>query len=393
MAQPAMYPGGKEPVTFGDVTGDARAEYFARYTSASLGKVKNLYMQWARLGNAMSPQCQQLNRLFSQCVDGNHIRVPEHLQKLEDPPNPGATVAPFILDVLHDAAAHFIKHMDNSTIEKSDDADILDTLMSRDKLAMSEFELLQLALRWCDQNGASILEYSHLLDFSILTDEQKIWLLGHLAPSPIVPSLVRNGLLQSELVSPTELQRLRLDHAGLHWKPVFRSSADRMGRFLPTVSYSLENFHKKLIILTVDDRLTLAIYVPKKVLKASETQVGSDVRVFAFPHSQGSQSSSYKAIPTKVNYRLFCDEQVFQLYERKRANTWIYLRQSHGDDSRYRNEKSMGEKRRLREQTIQDQTNFDCQASVNLGKIGKDVQQHIGRVQKAGVLGGVSNGF
>ncbi|RAQ99038.1 RNA-directed RNA polymerase like protein [Stemphylium lycopersici] len=371
MAQPAMYPGGKEPVTFGDVTGDARAEYFARYTSASLGKVKNLYMQWARLGNAMSPQCQQLNRLFSQCVDGNYIRVPEHLQKLEDPPNPGAIVAPFILDVLHDAAAHFIKHVENTTIENSDDADILDALLSREKLAMSEFELLQLVLRWCEQNGASVLGYSHLLDFSILTDEQKIWLLDHLPPSVIAPSL-----------------RFRLDHAGLHWKPVFRSSTDRMGRFLPTVSHSLEIFHKKLIILTVDDRLTLAIYVPKKVPKASETQVDTDVRVFVFPHTQSSQSLNYKVIPTKANYRLFCDEHIFQLYERKRANTWIFLRRSHGDDSRYRDEKSKGEKRRLREHTIQNKTNFECQASVNLGKIGKDVQQHVGRVQKAGVLEG-----
>ena len=89
MAQPAQYPGGKELVTFGQVTGDARAEYFARYTNASLGQVKNLYMKWARLGNAMRPECQQLNRLFSQCVDGNHIRIPENFKefkKLEDPP-------------------------------------------------------------------------------------------------------------------------------------------------------------------------------------------------------------------------------------------------------------------------------------------------------------------
>jgi hypothetical protein len=47
MAEPAQYPGGKELITFGEVTGDSRAEYFARYTNASLGRVKNLYMKWA----------------------------------------------------------------------------------------------------------------------------------------------------------------------------------------------------------------------------------------------------------------------------------------------------------------------------------------------------------
>lgn len=45
MAEPALYPSGKELITFGEVTGDSRAEYFARYTNISLGRVKNLYMK------------------------------------------------------------------------------------------------------------------------------------------------------------------------------------------------------------------------------------------------------------------------------------------------------------------------------------------------------------
>jgi hypothetical protein len=93
MVEPAKYPSGREFVTFGEVNGDSRAEYFARYMNASLGRTKNLYMKWARISNAMSPECQQLNRLFSQCVDGNFIRIPENLKeflKLEDPPEPSS---------------------------------------------------------------------------------------------------------------------------------------------------------------------------------------------------------------------------------------------------------------------------------------------------------------
>jgi len=324
MAEPAQYPGGKELVTFGEVTGDSRAEYFARYTNASLGKVKNLYMKWARLGNAMSPQCQQLNRLFSQCVDGNHIRVPENLKeftKLEDPDNPKLSVAPFILDVLHAASSEFIHRVANMHPGSSDDIDVMEVFLTRDKIAISEFELLQIVLRWCERSGNNVLEYSHLLDFSTLTDEQQIWFLSCLPPSATTPSLVRNGLLQSDLVTPEELRRFRLDQPRQHWKPVFRSSTDRMGSFLPTVSRVLETFHKKLILLTVDERLTFAIYVPKKIARASEVQVDDGVRIFALPHSQGPHSPNYKVLPTKVNYRLFCDDHVFQLYERKRANT------------------------------------------------------------------------
>ena len=393
MAEPAQYPGGKELVTFGEVTGDSRAEYFARYTNASLGKVKNLYMKWARLGNAMSPQCQQLNRLFSQCVDGNHIRVPENLKeftKLEDPDNPKLSVAPFILDVLHAASSEFIHRVANMHPGSSDDIDVMEVFLTRDKIAISEFELLQIVLRWCERSGNNVLEYSHLLDFSTLTDEQQIWFLSCLPPSATTPSLVRNGLLQSDLVTPEELRRFRLDQPRQHWKPVFRSSTDRMGSFLPTVSRVLETFHKKLILLTVDERLTFAIYVPKKIARASEVQVDDGVRIFALPHSQGPHSPNYKVLPTKVNYRLFCDDHVFQLYERKRANTWIFLRRPQGDDSLYRSEKNKGDRRRKRERTVQEGTNFDCKASIALDKVSRDIQKHIGRVQQNGVLAAVS---
>jgi hypothetical protein len=375
------------------VTGDSRAEYFARYTNASLGKVKNLYMKWARLGNAMSPQCQQLNRLFSQCVDGNHIRIPENLKELkalEDPLDPESTAAPFILDALHEASAKFIQGVSNMCPDDSDEADVMELLLTRDKIAMSEFELLQLVLRWCERTNRDVLEYSPFLNFSTLTDEQQIWFLCRLPPSATAPSLVRNGLLQSDVVTPEELHRFRLDMPRLHWKPLFKSSNDRMGRFLPTVSQALENFHKKLIMLTVDERLSFALYIPKKVARASEVQVDTDVRVFAFPHSQGPYSPNFKVLPTKVNYRLYCDEHIFQLYERQRSNTWIFLRRPHGDDALYRNETNQGDKRRLRQHTVQEGANFDCKASIALNKVSRDIQKHIGRVNQTGVLGAVS---
>jgi hypothetical protein len=390
MAEPAQYPGGKELITFGEVTGDSRAEYFARYTNASLGRVKNLYMKWARLGNAMSPQCQQLNRLFSQCVDGNHIRIPENLtafEKLQDPPEPRPSVASFILDVLHDTCAELIKKAGAIKPEEHDDPDIMDFLLSRDKLAMSEFELLQILLRWCDRHGKSLMEYQNLINFSALSDEQQIWLLSRLPASVTAPSLVRNGRMQSELISPHELHHFGLDHARLRWKTVFNSSVDRMGRFLPAACRALETFHKKLIVLNVNERMSVAVYIPHKIARASEVAVEANVRVFVFPHSQGSQSANYRVMATKVNYRLYCNDGVFQLYQGQRRNTWIFLRSPRGDDSLYRAMPSQG---RMREQTMSQKINHECKASIALDKISKDVQRHVGKVQGEGVQGAVS---
>jgi hypothetical protein len=338
----------------------------------------------------MSPQCQQLNRLFSQCVDGNPIRVP---QNLEDPPEPSPSSPPFILDVLHKASTTFIENTKISTPDASDlhDLEIMDLFLSRDKLAVSEFELLQMVLHWCDRNLVDIMSFSHFFDFSALSDEQQIWFLGRLPTTAAAPGIVRNGLLQSDLVTSDELRRFGLDHHRLHWKPVYKSSTDRMGRFLSTMCRSLELFHKKLIILQVDQRLSLAIYVPQKIQKASEVQVDTNVRVFALPHSQGSTSPDYRVLPTKKDYRLYCDEGVFQLYQLKRANTWIYLAKSQMNDESYRNEQNPGDRRRKKQQTIEAETNFDCRASVALDKIGRGIQKHVGKVNRAGILSAVSH--
>jgi hypothetical protein len=378
----------REPITFKPITDDDRAEYFARYTNASLGRVKNLYLKWARLKGPLSPECQQLNRLFSQCVDGNRIKVPPGL---EDPPEPQDSDEPFILDALHAASKQAIEAVAGQDFYHDDyPVDAMDLLLSRDKIAISEFELIQLAFRWCDRNGVDIMEFTQFFNFSALTDEQQTWLLNRLPPSKEFPSLVRNGLLQSQLVEPAELRQFKLDHPSLHWRPIFDSSTDRMGRFLSTACRSLELFHKKLIILRADERLTLAIYVPFKIAKASEVQVDASVRVFALPRSQGSESPGYRVMPTKANYRLYCDDSTFQLYELKRANTWIFLTRGPSNDSSYRNVKSQGDRRRQKQQTVEDGINFECRASVALQKISKGIQGHVGKMNRAGVLGAVS---
>ena len=136
-------------------------------------------------------------------------------------------------------------------------------------------------------------------------------------------------------------------------------------------------------------RSTVAVYIPQKLEKGQECQVGAAVRVFAFPRSQGSNSSRYRVVPTKVNYRLFCDDNVLQLYDGKRANTFIFLSEGPQNDSSYRQEKSSGDRRRQKQKTFEDGTNHACRASIALDKISKDVQRHVGRINRSGVVAAV----
>jgi hypothetical protein len=388
LSEPAQYPGAKEPVKFAEINDNDRLEYFARYTNASLGRVKNLYLDWARLKGPMSAECQELNRLFSTCVDGNRIKVPS---TLEDCPQLPPNAPPFILDTLHEAAKMFIKNRQGSS--QSCDGytfDAMELLLCRDDVVMSEFELVKLTHRWCLKNQADLADFLPLFDFNRLRVHEKAWTLSQLPPAAETPSMVMNGLLQSKLIGPAELRSFKLDHQGLRWKCIFDSTRDRLGTFLDVVSRTLELFHRKLIIIHVNDRFTVALYVPRKVEKHQECQVDNKVLLFAFPHSQGDETSQRRVVSTKMNYRLYCDGDVFQLYETRRQNTWVYIRRGASDESSYQAIKNTGDKRRERQKTLDSGLNHDCKVSIALQKFSKPLQRHVGLVNKDGILAAVS---
>jgi hypothetical protein len=336
----------------------------------------------------MSAECQELNRLFSTCVDGNRIKVPT---VLEDCPQLPPDAPPFILDTLHNAAEMFIKNRwggcqscDGYTF------DAMELLLCRDDVAMSEFELVKLTYRWCLKNKADLVDFLPLFDFNRLSVQEKAWMLSHLPPAAETPSLVMNALLQSNLIGPAELRSFKLDHQGLRWKRIFDSTRDRLGTFLDVVSRTLELFHRKLIVIHVNDRFTVAVYVPRKVEKRRECQVDNKLLLFAFPHSQGDETSQRRVVSTKMNYRLYCDADVFQLYETHRRNTWVYIGRGASDESSYQNIKNTGDRRRERQKTLDSGLNHDCKVSIALQKFSKPLQKHVGTVNKNGILAAVS---
>ncbi|KAI2642309.1 RNA dependent RNA polymerase-domain-containing protein [Xylaria nigripes] len=384
ISQPAEYPAAREPVNFKGITDDDRLEYFSQYFSGSLGRVKNLYLDWAKVKGPMAPECQELNRLFSQCVDGNSIKVP---QRLESVPKPAPKAAPFVIDVLHEAAEQLSK---NGILDATDligyDFDAIELLLNRDGIAISEFELVQLAFKWCRSNRTPFQDLVHFFDFNSLTAEEKAWTISQLPALPGVPSLVMNALCSSSLVSRQELSCFGLDHPRVRWKRIYDSSHDRMATFLEEAAWSLELFHRKLIILRVDERLTIAIYIPKKVERLQDCLVDDCVRLFAFPHSQGPQLQSRLCLPTKTNYRLCCGDNSFQLFEGRRSNTWIHIRHGGLNENSFRNITNKGDRRRQHQETLDTGLNFDFIVSVALDKFSRGLQRHIGKVNRNGVL-------
>ncbi|EGR51723.1 Hypothetical protein TRIREDRAFT_55637 [Trichoderma reesei QM6a] len=390
VSQAAHYPGVREPLRFSPITDEDRLVYFAKYTNVSLGRVKNLYLKWARATGAMSAECQELNRLFSQCVDGNRIKE-DHLKKFEKPPEPDAEAPPFVLDELHEAAKDIIIQQKRNMQNHMDDMDGytfdgLQLLLCREDVAISEPELIRMAVRWCRRTNTSFYELMHMFDLNSLKAEDKAWVLAQVPSYSDAPSLIYNALCSSSLLTEAELKHFHLNYPGLHWKRVYTSEQDRLATFLEAATRNLELFHKKMIVFRPDDRLTLAMYVPQKITPADDFKVGNQVRLFAFPHSQGRETQSRLSLPTKKEYRLYCDENRLQLFDGNVRNTWVFIGRGGSNDSSYRNATREQDRRKARQETLANGTNFDYRASIALDKFSRNLQTHIGRLQRQGIL-------
>ena len=332
----------------------------------------------------MSPECQELNYLFSRCVDGNRIKVPPYLENI---PKAETPVEEFILDLLHRAAEACIDKISKSVDLSELPAEAMELFLNRENLMFSEFELFQMTVAWCRRNRTPVTEYLDVFDYRQMSDEQKMWILGQVPSEEGTPGLVMNGLLQSSLLSDDELHSSRLDVQGARWKCIFDSSIDHLGRFMQATSKAMEIFYRKLIVIRVNSRLTVAMYIPKQANKYQEIVVDNSVRLLSFPHSQEVKSRIRQTMPTKMDYRLFFDNTSFQLYEKQRRNTWVFMTKPGQDDAPYKDIDDDGAKRRARQSTIESGMNSDVVASIALNKFSGNLAKHIGRVNRDPILG------
>ncbi|KAH1747972.1 hypothetical protein KXV52_004173 [Aspergillus fumigatus] len=384
VSEAAHYPPGREPLAVEEITVDHRIEYFARYTSISLGRTKKLFLAWAILKGAFSVECQEINRLHSLCVDGNRIKIPDRLMNV---PSPSKEVEDsFILNVLHREAEKesLQKLAARGAWNRYDSSEVVETILCQPRLC-SEFRLVVLAYDWCRKNGkGQLLELLPYFNISALTAEQRHWLLKELPPTTAYPGLVMNGLLSSDILEPQELAPFHLDYPGMRWKRIF-STADRLANLFEIFGKSFPQFHRKLLVLQIQERLSVAIYIPQPVEMEKEAQVGVGVRVFAFPHTQQQSNVRGRVHFTSAGYRLYYDHTTFQLYDRQRANTFIWAGQPGNDDSSYRRVKGFANRARERQKSVVAGVNHDCVISIALDRFSREVKTQIGQVKRDGV--------
>ncbi|KAJ7754189.1 RNA-directed RNA polymerase [Mycena maculata] len=327
------YPPNKEPVAK-SVTRTDLANHFASYNSAGLARVAALHARWVRgtPAGALSAECQELNALHSQSVDGAGIKIPE---RLAEPPAPPDGENAFIINKLASAAKDFTSKFaqsNPSTLSVPPDdpnagKQLLVRFLQSTQNSLSEFELFTLAFNWSRKLGMlrdEFLPYLAHIDFGALTSAQKysISTALDLKEEDEEYAFVWNSLIRSDILTPRDLYERSLNQP-FSLQRLYSSKANGLSTFFFYLRMATNEFTRKLLILKTDDRFAVGIFMRGELPWDEDPEVNENVVVCSFMDKTSSNFSSYR--PCTSGYRLHCSDTNFQLYDKNRANTFIFM--------------------------------------------------------------------
>ncbi|KAJ6509835.1 RNA-directed RNA polymerase [Mycena vulgaris] len=327
------YPSNREPIARA-VTRTDLANHFASYNSAGLARVAALHAKWIRgsPSGALSPECQELNALHSQSVDGAAIKIPE---RLTTPPAPPGGEDAFIINKLISAAREFADAFTQSnrstitvlSLDPTIGEQLLARLLQSAHNSLSEYELFTLALklsRKLHMTRDQFLLYLKYIDFGALTAAQK-YAISHaldLDDRYDEYPFVWNSLIRSDILTPRDLYERSLNQP-FSLQRLYSSKINGLGTFFFYLRMATTDFNRKLLILKTDDRFSVGVFMRGELPWDEEPEVNENVVVCSFMDKTSSNFSSYR--PCTSGYRLHCSDTNFQLYDKNRGNTFIFM--------------------------------------------------------------------
>lgn len=203
----------------------------------------------------MSPECQELNALHSQSVDGARVRIPERLRK------PPTVEGKYILDILAEAAEAFrirftaevARELDPAMTSPEEAEDVLTQLFKSKPKAISEYELFSMAVAFARKFSINLYElkpYLAHLDFGALAAHEKHVISTTLELSPIEHRRMWNSLLTSDILTPRDLEQRNLNRP-LSMQRLYSSDEKTTATFFQYLRIAFEQFTRKLLIIKV----------------------------------------------------------------------------------------------------------------------------------------------
>lgn len=223
---------------------------------SGVARVSALHAKWVRISpqGALCVQCQELNALHSQSVDGANIKIPDRLATVPEPKE-GTT---FILDKLQEASDTFTKEFAESASRRAeiptlgrDEAEILiGQLLRSHQTSVSEFELFNLAYRLATKHGIDIRPYLAQVDFSALTTVQKHVISSTLELSDISYPEIWNSFVRSDILSARDLYQRNLAQP-FPIQRLYSSRASGLATFFEYLKMATQDYTRKVIIIQV----------------------------------------------------------------------------------------------------------------------------------------------
>ncbi|OCH91052.1 RdRP-domain-containing protein [Obba rivulosa] len=310
------------------ITRQDLAKHFASYNSMSLAKIVSLHSKWLRYSpkGAMSNECQDLNALHSMVVDGGSVKIPERLL------SPPTTEEPYVIDLLQEQAKEFFDNFTRLRAEISmvtdlvptDARDFLKRFLSMEKSALSEYELITMATRYARKHQLDFKEFLSYIDFGALSTAEKYALSVQHDLSEERHPYIWNSLARSEILKARDLEDRNIG-GPLRLQRLYTSSEQGRAAFFEYLKEATQYYNRRIMIL-----------------KAS-----------------GLMSTYWRG--TK-GYRLHCSDNVMQLYDQKRANTFIFVTRP------------------------PEKSGADIVTSIALQKISARVQKQCGRINRTPVV-------
>ena len=200
-------------------------------------------------------ECQELNALHSQSVDGANIRIPDRLKTPPAPPEGSK----YILDQLKEAAVEFTttftasasRRADVAKLTSQEDAEqLIGQLLRSKQNSVSEFELFNLAYRLAQRYCVDLKSYLSQLDFSAMTVTEKKVVSSTLSLSGVDYPEIWNSLFLSDILTPRDLYQRNLAHP-FAIQRLYSSRLSGAVTFFEYLKRAVRDYTRKLLIIQV----------------------------------------------------------------------------------------------------------------------------------------------
>ncbi|KAF5390123.1 hypothetical protein D9757_003870 [Collybiopsis confluens] len=334
--------------------------------ASGMAQTSALHNKWARYHpkKAMSSECQELNALYSQAVDGARVKIPERLRNPPEPPEDSIFILTQLFNAAKSWSSEFLSResgADSEPVTAEEADELIARLFLVSETTISEYKLVELARKIARKHQIDFRQYISHIHYGALQTHEKYELAVNLRMNATEQAYMWNSLLRSDIVEAKDLIDKKLS-GPLRVQRLYSSKDLGLPAFFGYFVHAMESFTRKLVIVKLDDRFSFTIFIRGDIpLNEDHPVDGEHVVVAAF-----MRESAMAAIPTfkscTPGFQLYCGDGNIQLFNKHRSNTFIHIRKPPANS---------GE---------------DFITSIALQNISARVQKQMGRVNRTPVM-------